>query len=170
LSSRLLDLSSSIRSNFNDYRSLTIMDFSSINYLSVGIATLAAYVVGAIYYMALGKLWVKAAQIDPSTMKMRYSPFVISFVAEFVLAMVLYIVLDDITFAGTFSEDFDLKSGLAWSVILWLGFVAVPLTVNHRYQGSRWALTVLDGIHWLLVLLVMGAVIGWFGPSEVSLT
>lgn len=145
------------------------MDFSSINYLSVGIATLAGYVVGAIYYMVLGKVWMKAAELDAAAMKMRYSPFIISFVAEFVLAMVLYIVLDDITFAGTYSEDFDLKSSLAWSVILWFGFVAVPLVANHRYQGSRWSLTIIDGIHWLLVLIVMGAIIGWFGPSEATL-
>ena len=146
------------------------MDFASINYLSVGIATLAGYVVGAVYYMALGKAWMKAVGIDPAAMTMRYSPFVISFVAEFVLALVLYVVLDDITFAGTFSAEFDLVSGVTWSAILWLGFVAVPLLVNHRYQGSSWALTVIDGIHWLLVLVVMGAVIGWFGAPEAGLT
>jgi hypothetical protein len=146
------------------------MDFSSINYLSVGIATLAGYIVGAVYYTVLGKAWMKAARLDPATMKMRYSPFVISFIAEFVLATVLYMILEDITFAGTFSEDFDLKASLAWSLILWVGFVAVPLVVNHRYQGSGWSLTVIDGVHWLLVLLVMGAVIGWFGPlTDASL-
>lgn len=147
------------------------MDFSSINYLSVGIATLAAYVVGAVYYTVLGKAWMNAAKLDPASMKMRYSPFVISFVAEFVLALVLYIILDDVTFAGTFSEDFDLKSSLAWSLIFWFGLVAMPLVVNHRYQGSNWTLTVIDGIHWLLVLLVIGAVLGWFGPApEATLT
>lgn len=145
------------------------MDFSSINYLSVGIATLAGYVVGAVYYMALGKAWMRAAALDPATMKMRYSPFVISFVAEFILAVVLYMLLDDISFAGTFSEEFDLKSSIAWAVIIWIGLVAMPLTVNHRYQGSSWVLTVIDGIHWLLVLLVMAAVIGWFGPAETTL-
>ena len=140
------------------------MDFSSINYLSVGIATLAAYVLGAIYYTVLGKVWAKAAKLDVATMKRSAAPFVISFIAEFVLAVVLYMVLDDITFAGTFSEEFDLKASVAWALILWAGLVAMPLLVNHRYQGASWALTVIDGIHWLLVLLVMGAVIGWFGP------
>jgi hypothetical protein len=147
------------------------MDFSSINYVSVATATLAGYVVGAIYYTVLGKTWMRAAKLDPSTMKMRYSPFIISFVAEFAMAIVLYFILDDITFAGTFSEDFDLKASLAWSLILWAGFVAVPLVVNHRYQGSGWSLTVIDGVHWLLVLLVMGAIIGWFGPpGDASLS
>jgi hypothetical protein len=146
------------------------MDFSSINYLSVATATLAGYVVGAVYYMALGKAWMRAAKLDPATMKMRFSPFVISFVAEFVLALVLYVLLDDITFAGTFSEDFDLKSSIAWAVILWIGLVVVPLVVNHRYQGSGWNLTLIDALHWLLVLIVMAAIIGWFGPTEAGLT
>lgn len=147
------------------------MDFSSINFISVGVATVAGYAVGAIYYMALGRFWMKAAGLDSAAMTMRYSPFVMSFVAEFVMAMVLYFVLDDITFAGTFSDDFDLKAGLAWALILWLGLVAVPLTVNHRYQGSSWTLTLIDGVHWLLVLLVMAGIIGWFGPSaDATLT
>lgn len=146
------------------------MDFSSINYLSVGIATVAAYVVGAVYYTVLGKVWVKAARLDPATMKRNASPFIISFVAEFVLAAVLYTVLDDITFAGTFSEEFDLKASVAWALILWAGLVAMPLVVNHRYEGASWALTVINGVHWLLVLLVMAGVIGWFGASEAVLS
>ena len=146
------------------------MDFSSINYLSIGIATLAAYVVGAIYYTVLGKVWVKAARLDPATMKRGASPFIISFVAEFVLAVVLYTVLDDITFAGTFSEEFDLKASVAWALILWAGLVAMPLVVNHRYEGASWALTVINGVHWLLVLLVMAGIIGWFGASEAVLS
>lgn len=145
------------------------MDFSSINWLSVILATIAGYAIGAVYYMTFGKLWMKAARIDPAAMKMRYSPFVISFVAELVMAIVLYFVLDDITFAGTFSEEFDLKSGLAWSFIIWLGFAVMPIVVNQRYQGFGWDLTIIDAVHWLLVLLAMGAIIGWFGPLETTL-
>lgn len=145
------------------------MDFSSINYLSVGLATLAAYVLGAVYYTVLGKVWVKAARLDPSTMKRSAAPFVISFIAEFVMAMALYIVLYDIAFAGTFSDDLDFRAGFAWAIIFWVGLVAMPLVVNHRYQGASWALTIIDGVHWLLVLLVMGGILGWFGEADTSL-
>lgn len=141
----------------------------SINYLSVAIATVAAYLMGAVYYMVLGKAWMKAARLDPAAMTMRYSPFVISFVAEFVLALVLYVVLDDITFAGSFSEEFDLASSVIWSVIFWAGFIATTFTVNHRYQGLGWSLTIIDAVHWLLVFLVMGAILGWFGLPETGL-
>ena len=142
------------------------MDFSLVNWPGVILATIAAYAIGAVYYMALGKVWVKAARIDPAAMKMRYSPFVISFLAEFVMAVILFLVLNDITFAGTFSAEFDMLSGVAWGFILWLGFTAVTITVNHRYQGYGWDLTLIDSVHWLLVLLVMGAIIGWFGPGQ----
>ena len=145
------------------------MDFASINYASVTIATVAAYLVGAVYYMTLGKVWMKAARLDPAAMTKRYSPFVISFIAEFVMALILYVVLDDITFAGSFSEEFDLGSSVIWSVILWAGFIVTTFTVNHRYQGFGWALTVIDAAHWLLVFIVMGAIIGWFGIAETSL-
>ena len=145
------------------------MDFSSINYPSIVIATLAAYIVGAVYYTVLGKIWVKAAKLDPATMKRSAAPFVISFIAEFILALILFMILNDITFAGSFSEDFDYKSGIAWALILWAGLVAMPLVVNHRYQGFGWTLTIIDAVHWLLVLLVMGAVLGWFGVAETGL-
>ena len=103
-------------------------------------------------------------------MKMRISPFIISFVAELFMALVLYLILDDITFAGTFSEEFDLRASVTWSVIVWAGFMATIIAVNHRYQGFGWDLTIIDAIHWLLVIVAMGAIIGWFGPSDVTLT
>lgn len=145
------------------------MDFSSINYLSVVIATLAAYIAGAIYYTVLGRVWMRAARLDQATMKRSASTFIISFVAEFVLAVLLYGVLYDIAFAGSFSDDFDLKSSLVWSLIFWAGFVATTFTVNHRYQGIGWGLTIIDTVHWLLVFLVMGGILGWFGVPDVSL-
>ncbi|MGV3549167.1 DUF1761 domain-containing protein [Rhizobium sp.] len=145
------------------------MDFAAINYPSVVLATLAAYIVGAVYYTVLGKVWVKAAKLDPATVKRSTASYIISFIAELVLALILFLVLNDITFAGSFSDDFDYKSGIAWALIFWAGLVAMPLVVNHRYQGFGWALTIIDAVHWLLVLLVMGAVLGWFGVAETSL-
>ena len=97
------------------------MDYASINYASILLAAIAAYIVGAVYYTTLGKAWMKAARLDPSTMSKSKAPFVISFFAELFLALVLYVVLDDITFAGSFSEDFDIGSSLIWSVIIWAG-------------------------------------------------
>jgi hypothetical protein len=46
---------------------------------------------------------------------------------------------------------------------MWLGFVLTSMILNHRYQNSKWSLTLIDGAHLLLVLIAQGVVIGLFG-------
>jgi hypothetical protein len=140
------------------------MDFSTINYASVVLAALAAYVVGVVYYAVVGGVVARGDGRSGGV-----GSQVVIFVAELVLALILFVVLNDITFAGSFSDDFDHKSGIAWALILWAGLVAMPLVVSHRRQGAGWVLTVVDAIHWLIVLVVMGAIIGWFGVAETGL-
>ena len=53
-----------------------------------------------------------------------------------------------------------LRSGVIAGALMWLGFVATTLAVNHTFQGAKPILTLLDGGHWLGVLLLQGAVIG----------
>ena len=43
------------------------------------------------------------------------------------------------------------------------GFVATTITVNNAFQKRSFALTLIDGGHWLLVLLVQGTVLGLMG-------
>lgn len=49
------------------------------------------------------------------------------------------------------------------AAIVWAGFVLTSMLVNHRYQGSCMSHSVIDGAHWLGVLLIQGLVIGLFG-------
>jgi hypothetical protein len=37
------------------------------------------------------------------------------------------------------------------------------MIINHRYQGQKWSLTIIDGGYLLGVLLLQGVVIGLFG-------
>jgi hypothetical protein len=41
--------------------------------------------------------------------------------------------------------------------------VITSMNINHRYQGNKWSLTVIDGGYLLGVLLVQAVVIGLFG-------
>jgi hypothetical protein len=83
-------------------------------------------------------------------------PFFISFVAELVMAFILAGFLLNLGANGV-------ARGLAVGFLAWLGFVATRMVVNHRFGGVRPLLTVIDGGHWLSVLLVQGAILGWFG-------
>jgi hypothetical protein len=55
------------------------------------------------------------------------------------------------------------RSGAIAGFLLWLGFVITTMAVNHAFQGERRALTLIDGGHWLGVLLIQGAILGWWG-------
>jgi hypothetical protein len=57
----------------------------------------------------------------------------------------------------------DLAGGVVTAALVWLGLVATTMTVNNTLAGRKAMLTVVDGGHWLIVLLVMGAVLGLLG-------
>ena len=56
-----------------------------------------------------------------------------------------------------------LRIGLISAGFLWLGFVIPTMVVNYAFHGARQSLTVIDGGHWLGVLLIQGAIMGWWG-------
>ncbi len=138
------------------------MSFSGMSYLAVFAAAAAAWIFGAAWYMALAKPWMSASggasqaeMLGPGG-KASPLPFAIAFVAELVMA---YFLAGLIAHLG----EVDLWRSLVTAFFVWLGFVATTLTVNHRFGQNSWMLTLIDGGHWLGVLLVMGIVIGLIG-------
>ncbi|MER8505866.1 DUF1761 domain-containing protein [Mesorhizobium sp. M0199] len=138
------------------------MDFSAINWLAVIVAAVVAWLFGAAWYIGLSKPWLKAAKLDP-TMSKSMLPFVVSFVAELVMALVMSLIIGAVT-----GGEPSLLAGVIFAFVLWLGFVATTLSVNHRYEGFGWDLTLIDVGHWLGVMLLIGAVIGWFGAAATG--
>lgn len=134
------------------------MDFAGINYLSVLLAAIAAFMFGAGYYGILSKAWMKAGRIDAVQAKPGASILGTTFVAELVMAWVLAGVIGHL---GT--GQVTLENGIVSGFFVWLGFMVTVMAVNHRYQAYGWDLTLIDGGHWLGVALIMGAVIGWLG-------
>ena len=134
------------------------MDFGGISYLAVLLAAVAGFAVGSVYYGLLAKPWMKAARIDPQEAVMSPALFATSFIAELVMAWVLAGVIGHLG-----SGQVTVGNGLIAGAFVWLGFMATTVTINQRYQGFGWDLTLIDTGHWLLVALAMGAVIGWMG-------
>jgi hypothetical protein len=81
---------------------------------------------------------------------------VLAFVAALLMATVLSILI-----ART--GEVTLSRGVLVGLLAWLGFVVTSMAVNHRFTNQKPALTLIDGGHWLAVLLLQGAVIGAFG-------
>lgn len=136
------------------------MDFSAINYLSVLLAAIAAFIFGAGYYGVLSKAWMKAGRIDAVQARPGAAILGVTFGAELVMAFVLAGIV------GT--GHVTLGSGLVTGFLVWLGFMVTVMAVNHRYQAYGWDLTLIDGGHWLGVALIMGAIIGWLSVGDPS--
>jgi hypothetical protein len=135
----------------------------SVNYLAVFIAAVVGWLAGAAWYTVLAKPWVaahgktmeefKAEQAAHKGTLHAWLPFVLAFVAEFVMALVLYGI-------ATHIKPMSMRSTLMVAVLLWAVMVTTML-VNNAFSGRRYMLTLIDAGHWLLVIMLMGVVIGW---------
>ena len=84
------------------------------------------------------------------------TPFIIAFLCQLFMAWMLAGVIGHL-------GDISVLRSLITAAFLWAGFVLTTMMVNHRFQSSPWSLTLIDGAHWLGVLLIMGLIIGLFG-------
>jgi hypothetical protein len=139
------------------------MHFAGLSLFAIVLAAVVSFMFGWLWYGILfPKQWMAAAGKTEADLKAQGgptpTPFVISFVALLIMAWVLAGVIGHLG-AGAIT----LRSGVIAGALMWLGFVATTLAVNHTFQGAKPILTLLDGGHWLGVLLLQGAVIGWLG-------
>jgi hypothetical protein len=136
------------------------MSFAGMNVLAILIAAVAGFAFGAAYYMSLSRQWLAAVGKTKEEIagKRSATPFIVSIVALVVMAWVL---------AGTVGHlgpgQVTLKNGIISALFIWVGFVATTLAVNNAYGGRKPMLSIIDGIHWLGVLVIQGAIIGAMG-------
>jgi hypothetical protein len=137
------------------------MAFAGINYLAVGLAAVAGYAFGALWYMMLARVWLEAIGKTEEQVKAegpKPAPFIIAFLANLIMAWSVAGILGHMS-----GQPITVVNGLIAAAFLWFGFVITTLVTNHQFQGTSPRLTLVDGGHWLGVLLIHGAIIGWFG-------
>lgn len=141
------------------------MNFADINYLGVILATVAAFIIGALWYSVLfSKQWMAAIGMTEADAKARQSgggPSLVPLLAgniagNLVMAVILSALLHSLGAAT-------IAGGLVTGFLVWVGFVITVMAVNNSFSGRKPMLTAIDGAHWLVVLLAMGAIIGIFG-------
>jgi Protein of unknown function (DUF1761) len=132
-------------------------------------AAIASYAFGAIYYMALGKHWLKALgktgdEVQKnSTWGPAWAPFVIAFLGQLIMALIFANLL------AHFAEGkVSIGAAVATAVFIWVAFIYVPIITNHAYGGSKPSLTVIDSLHWLGVVIIQGIVLALIGVTPVA--
>jgi hypothetical protein len=138
------------------------LTFAGMNYLAIVIAAVAAWLAGAGWYMALGKTWTVALGTTQEKMTQAghrpgaFLPYGYAFIAELLMAWILAGLLGHI---GALT----IRGGIISAAFCWLGFVMPTMAVNNIFAGRDARLLLIDGGHWLLVLVLMGAIIGGMG-------
>ena len=129
------------------------MMFDGINLIAVAAAAVGAFIFGAVWYGVLGNAWMKAASLTKEQVKPDPVLYGLTFICQAVLAFV---------FAGIIyhAGETTIRTGIISALMIWVGVVMTTQIVNHRFQGKPWSLTLIDGGHWLGVLLVQGIIIG----------
>jgi hypothetical protein len=137
----------------------------SLNYAAVLVAAIASFIFGGIWYSALSTRWLEAVGRTPESMRDKASIglYLLAFAAQLIMAWMLAGVLLHL---GTSGLPVNLRNGVISSIFLWFGFVMTTMVVNYAFHGARQILTLIDGGHWLGVLLVQGAVLGWWGVGS----
>jgi hypothetical protein len=129
----------------------------AVNWLAVLLAGIASFAFGAAWYMSLSQQWLAALGKTREQLQVGNTPFIWSIVMELVMAYFIALLTPALT------GEISIVSGMVVGAHMWLGFVITTLILNHRYEGMRWSLTIIDGLHLLGVLVIQGLVIGLFG-------
>jgi hypothetical protein len=140
------------------------MTFAGINYLSIVVAAIVAWLAGAAWYMAFGKIWMTALGKSPQDMQAErgkpgaYLPFGYAFVAELIMAWTMAGVLGHLG-----PGQVTVRNGVISGAFLWFGLMLTTMLVNNSFAGRDPRLLLIDGGHWLVVLVVIGAIVGAIG-------
>lgn len=124
----------------------------SVNYLAVLVATIAAFVIGGVWYSPalFGKQWMKAVGLKENDAKKGMAPTMIkSFIITFIMATTLAIF----TPAG-------LNEGLMVGAVLGIGIASMSSLNNMVYELKPTNLMVINFGYILLMYLAMGAILG----------
>jgi MFS family permease len=128
------------------------MQHAIIAILAAGVA---GWIWGAIWYGVLGKPYQRALGLNPDDCKgkkMPIAPMVAAFAAALVMSAVLYQLLANLGVMGV-------RDSMVTGLTIGVGFVLTTVLVNNMFQQKSPALTVIDGAHWVLALVVEAAVI-----------
>lgn len=134
-----------------------MISYLAVNWLAVILATVASFAFGAAWYMGLSRQWLAALGRTRQQLNVGNTPFIWSVVVELVMAYFLALLI------APLMGQISVTGGLIVAAHLWFGFVLTSMILNHRYEGMKWSLTVIDSLHLLGVLLIQGLVIGLFG-------
>jgi hypothetical protein len=132
------------------------MHVTGISYTAVLIAAIASFVFGGLWYGMFAKRRISATGEGAVKGAFTVTQFAIVFIAQLVMSWMLAGILLHVTRGGI---PLSTRNALISAVLIWVGFVMTSLSASHALQGTRFTATLIDGGHWLGVLLIQSAIL-----------
>lgn len=127
-----------------------------MDFVSVIVATIAAFAVGAAYYMALAKPWMEVADIkvdaDGNPVSDGPTPYIVSFV---MILLVAGMMRHTFSLSGIDTVGKGLLSGLGIGAF----FISPWIFINTGYSNRPWKLAVIDSGYAIIASAVIGLVL-----------
>lgn len=138
------------------------MTFAGMNYWAIIVAGFVGFGFGGVWYRLLAAPWKTAHGFTTEMIRAHHGkgaapwPLIVALLADLIMAWMLAGLMGHL---GTVT----LRNGLISAGFIWFGFVITTLAVNNTFGMRKPMLIVIDGGHWLVALLLMGAIIGAWG-------
>ena len=132
---------------------------ASVNVLGVLIVAVISFILGFLWYGPLfGKQWLKlskmpASEIAKAKSKSMNKPMFLNFIGTIIM---VFVFAQIINLLGASSVG----QGIVLGFWMWLGFFAsTTILYGTLWEGKSWGFYVLNGLYWLVNLMVSGALI-----------
>lgn len=130
-----------------------------LNYLAIGVAALATFFLGALWYQALfGKLWLSLHGYTPEQVQaMQKERPAATFFGIMILAYVLLAFTLAVLIELTRANSWPLGAGVG--LFIWIALQCVAAT-DYITSKTKLGVFLLDGSYQLIYCVMMGAILG----------
>jgi len=135
-----------------------VMPVIEVSYIGVLVAAVVSFAIGMAWYSPLlfGKAWMKLMGFTEGKVKEKKKGMGKTMAAGFAAVLVMSYVM---AYIVGFSQAASVTEGAEAGFWVWLGFVATVMINSVLWEGKPVKLYALNVAHYLVVLLVMGAIL-----------
>ncbi len=130
-----------------------MLDFSGLNWLAILVATVAAFLLGGLWYgPVFGKAWLRAVGKKEEDLGNPTTPMVLSFFTSATTSIVLAGVL-------SLMAAPDILDGLVLGLLVGVGFIAAGMASDYAFCGWPRALFFIQAGNRVTYSVIMGTIL-----------
>jgi hypothetical protein len=128
----------------------------TFNYWAILVSALIQWFLGAAWYSPalFAKPWMAMVLVRPDSTKK--NSMIMGMITSFIGSLVTSLMLAHVVI---WSHAATIAAGALIGLILWLGFIAAPLSASYIYEGRPFKLFAINTGYWLVGLLISGGLL-----------